>query len=44
MLLYSAISKGSLILCDYCESDEDLKQLTQKQLKSIKKTQEMQKF
>ncbi|CAD8132444.1 unnamed protein product [Paramecium pentaurelia] len=44
MILFSAISKGSLILCEYTESNEDFQSLIQKQLKFIKNKEEKQQF
>nr|CAH69610.1 synaptobrevin 4-2 [Paramecium tetraurelia] len=44
MILFSAISKGTLILCEHTESNEDFQQLISKQLKFIKNKQEKQQF
>ncbi|CAD8054690.1 unnamed protein product [Paramecium sonneborni] len=44
MILFSAISKGSLILCEYTESNEDFSSLIMKQLKFIKNKEEKQQF
>ncbi|CAD8135971.1 unnamed protein product [Paramecium octaurelia] len=44
MILFSAISKGTLILCEYTESNEDFQQLISKQLKFIKNKEEKQQF
>ncbi|CAD8143100.1 unnamed protein product [Paramecium octaurelia] len=44
MILFSAISKGSLILCEYTESNEDFQSLILKQLKFIKNNEEKQQF
>ncbi|CAD8076938.1 unnamed protein product [Paramecium sonneborni] len=44
MILYSAITKGSLILCEYTQSNEDFSQLISKQLKFIKNKEEKQQF
>ncbi|CAD8138940.1 unnamed protein product [Paramecium pentaurelia] len=44
MILFSAISKGSLILCEYTDTNEDFQQLISKQLKFIKNKEEKQQF